>query len=83
MLESLRRRACALEISLEFSPEAVEKLAECGTGKSGARNLRRDITVNVENMLSKKIISGEVRRGDCVKLLIEDGAFCFKTGQLR
>lgn len=83
MLDSLRRRACALEISLEFSPEAVEKLVECGIGKSGARKLRRDITVNVENMLSKKIISGEVRRGDCVKLLIENGDFCFKTGQLR
>lgn len=83
MLDGLKKRALALEISVEFAPEAVEKLAKCGCGKSGARNLRHDITVNVENMLSKKILSGEIKKGDSVRLLIENDSFSFKTVQLQ
>ncbi len=83
LLDNLRRRASALEISLEFAPEAVEKLADGGCGKSGARNLRHDVTVNVENMLSRKILDGSVKKGDNIMLMLENGNFNFKILEVR
>ena len=83
MLENLQKRACALEISVEFSGEAVKMLSEKGAGESGARNLRRDITASVENMLSRQIIDGTVKKGDSVLLMLENDVLCFKTVQLQ
>lgn len=78
LLEDLRNRARALEISLEFSGEAVEKLADADCRKGGARDLRHDITVSVENMLSRQILDGSIKRGDSVILVYENGGYVFK-----
>lgn len=74
MLSSLKSRAEKLGISLEFDPSAVEKLS-CPNDKSGARGLRHDITVNVENLLSRKLLSGEIHRGDKIRLIFNGESF--------
>jgi ATP-dependent Clp protease ATP-binding subunit ClpC len=83
MLNNLKNRAAALEISLEFAPEAVKKLADGGTVKSGARKLLHDITVKVENMLSSQILSGSVKKGDNLLLVLENEDLCLKTVQMQ
>ena len=74
MLSSLKSRAEKLGISIEFDPSAVEKLS-CPNDKSGARGLRHDITVNVENLLSQKLLSGEIHRGDKIRLIFNGECF--------
>lgn len=74
MLSALKKRADKLGISLEFDPSAVEKLSS-PSGKSGARGLRHDITVNVENLLSQKLLSGEIHRGDKIRLVFNGESF--------
>lgn len=74
MLSSLKSRAEKLGIVLEFDPSAVEKLS-CPNDKSGARGLRHDITVNVESLLSQKLLSGEIRRGDRIQLIFNGESF--------
>lgn len=83
MLYDLKKRACALEISIEFAPEVLIKLSECKTTADGARAIRRSITSDVENMLSRKIIEGEIKRGDNIILTVENDAYCFKAAQLQ
>lgn len=82
MLEGLRKRAETMEISLEFSAEAVDRLVEFGKEKSGARKLRHNITENVENLLSRQLLEGKVKRGDSIELVF-DKAFSFKEVQLQ
>lgn len=80
MLSSLCERAMELEISLEFSDNAVAEITKEGFDKFGARKLRHVIVSNVENLLSKKILSGELHRGDKVLLTYDDGEFSVKSG---
>ncbi|MGN0600172.1 MAG: ATP-dependent Clp protease ATP-binding subunit [Oscillospiraceae bacterium] len=74
MLSGLKKRAEKLGISIEFDPSAVEKLSRPNE-KSGARGLRHDITVNVEDLLSRKLISGEIHRGDKIRLIFNGESF--------
>ncbi len=58
-------------ISLAFSPEVVEKLAEEGFDPVyGARPLRRAIQRSVEDSLSSYLLSGSFREGDRVKAIL-------------
>ncbi|MBQ8781333.1 MAG: ATP-dependent Clp protease ATP-binding subunit [Oscillospiraceae bacterium] len=83
MLSGLRKRAFALEISVEFSDDAIKKLSRSADGKGGARDLRRDITSSVENMLSRKIIDGSVKKGDSLMLVFENDKLSFRSVQLQ
>ncbi len=79
LLDELRVRAAQMEISLEFSDEAIERLTHEGSEKgsgAGARTLRHVITEKVENLLSTKLISGEISKGDSV-VLNYDGEYSF------
>jgi len=82
MLENLRERANSLEIAVEFSDEAIQKLSEEGFDKNGARKLRHIITTSVENLLSKQILEGTVKKGDNVILTLVDNNYKFKAKQL-
>ncbi|MGN1106905.1 MAG: AAA family ATPase, partial [Huintestinicola sp.] len=72
LLGELRERAAAMEISMEFAPEAIKLLACKEDRSQGARVLRHEITERVENLLSSKIIKGEIKPGDSV-ILTADG----------
>ena len=67
LLRELQKRTEEIGIELEFSDEAVKKLAEKGYDKlNGARALRRLITSEIEDMLAQKLLENEITKGDCV-----------------
>ncbi|MCM1022511.1 MAG: ATP-dependent Clp protease ATP-binding subunit [Prevotella sp.] len=83
MLTGLCRRAEAMEISLEFSGEAIDALVSDGLDRTGARKLRRKITSEVESVLSKNILDGTVKRGDKATVMAEDGKIYVKVSQMQ
>ena len=76
MLENLNRRLAANEMSAEFTDGALAEIAKAGYDPVyGARPLRRAIQSKIEDMLSEKIIEGEVKPGDKIKVDARDGSF--------
>lgn len=79
MLSSLAKRAEACGIQLRFADSAVKQLccealqSEQGAERLGARPLRRLITSRVEDMLSGKIINGELKNGSHAEVVAEHG----------
>jgi ATP-dependent Clp protease ATP-binding subunit ClpB len=68
-LESLTKRLADRKISLEFTDSALEWLVRTGYDPSyGARPLKRAIQKEIENPLARKLISGEIRDGQTVKV---------------
>jgi ATP-dependent Clp protease ATP-binding subunit ClpC len=65
MLSSLSKRLKKLEIDAVFDKSVEEKMAEAGFDDVyGARPLRRAIQSKVEDALSEKLLSGEIKAGD-------------------
>ncbi len=65
MLESLGKRLKKLDIEASFDKTVEEKMAEAGFDDIyGARPLRRAIQSKVEDVLSEKLLSGEIKAGD-------------------
>lgn len=83
LLDELRTRALAMDISVEFAPEAVTKLISCGENgkRPEARALRHIITEQIENLLSMKLIGGEICKGDNVILTADENGFRFASDQ--
>ncbi|MDD3647408.1 MAG: AAA family ATPase [Candidatus Dojkabacteria bacterium] len=66
-------------ISLEVTPKARIKLGELGYDPQfGARPLRRIIQKEIENPLADKMLTGEFRTGDTVKVKLVKGVFAFE-----
>ncbi len=83
LLAGLQRRAEAMEISVEFSNEAIESIAAKSMDRTGARKLRRNITSAVESMLSKNILDGTVKKGDKAVVTCENGEISIKVSQFQ
>jgi len=67
MLHKVSEKALVAELTLEFTDEAVEALAEKGYDPVyGARPLRRLIQREIEDKLANKILDGSVSAGDHV-----------------
>ncbi len=80
MLKSLDSRLKANEITAEFTDAAVAKIAENGFDPAyGARPLRRAIQSEIEDMLSEKIIDGEVKPGDAIIVDADEKGFNVRT----
>ena len=63
MLDELKSALAEKNISFKYSPAAAEYIAKNSfSRKFGARNMRRFIRSNVEDMLAEKIISDYSRR---------------------
>ena len=74
LLNEVKSNAKCIGITLDIKESAVLHLAEKSFNKLyGARPLRRIITALLENPLSKKIASGEIKRGDTVLIELLDG----------
>jgi ATP-dependent Clp protease ATP-binding subunit ClpA len=59
-----------MEIRLSWDEAVTEQLAKNGFDPVyGARPLKRAVTKSVENALSKKIVAGEVKTKDAVRLI--------------
>ena len=78
MLTSLDKRVNDLEMQLQVTDSAIEKLAEAGFDPVyGARPLRRAIQSKVEDPLAEKLLEGIFRAGDTVTVDYTDGEFRF------
>ena len=81
-LDRVRARLADRRITLEISDEAKTHLARAGYEPAyGARPLKRAIQREVETPLGRKILAGEVRDGDHVRVDLdrERGALSFNT----
>ncbi|MFE0778426.1 ATP-dependent chaperone ClpB [Streptomyces sp. NPDC058861] len=68
-IDRLARRLAERRLTLDVTPEALEWLAEEGNDPAyGARPLRRLIQTAIGDRLARKILAGEVRDGDTVRV---------------
>jgi len=75
-LESVSKRAESLGVTLRFTDKAVASLSKQGYDSAyGARPLKRVITSRIEDMLSGKLLNGEIKSGDAVTVTEEEGEF--------
>ncbi len=78
MLRSLDRRVQDLEITLSVADEAIAQLAKVGFDPVyGARPLRRAIQSKIEDPLAEKLLEGQFKAGECVRVTVQDGQFVF------
>ncbi|MEU8118422.1 ATP-dependent Clp protease ATP-binding subunit [Spirillospora sp. NPDC049024] len=78
LLDETRRRLRAQDVSVTFSPEAVDWLAERGyQPEFGARPLRRTIQREVDDRLSDLLLSGDLRHGGHVDVSAANGGLQF------
>jgi len=72
------------DIQLEFSDEAVDKIAELGYNPQfGARPVKRVLQKNVLNELSKEILSGKVKADSKILLDEFEGRFVFTNNDIQ
>jgi ATP-dependent Clp protease ATP-binding subunit ClpC len=80
LLAELQERFRALELSLEFSGEAVAFLAERGYDERfGARPLRRTIQRLLEDPAAELLLAGKARAGDRVAVRLRDGEIALEV----
>jgi ATP-dependent Clp protease ATP-binding subunit ClpC len=81
MVKDLEGRLAERKIGLELTEKAKSWLAKEGYDPVfGARPLRRVIERYIENPLSSKVLRGELKEGDTVKVdLDKEGSLTFKT----
>ena len=69
MLQALAKRIRDMEIDVEFEPSVARTIAKHGFDPVyGARPIRRAIQSEIEDRLSEKILEGEVKPGDSIKV---------------
>ena len=77
----MQKRLSERNITIELTDEAKAWLLKEGYDPAfGARPLRRAIQRNVENPLSNRILSGEVKDGAHIKVTVGDTGLNFSTG---
>ena len=75
LLSELSSRMSAQDITLSFDPRAIERIAQGGFSEEfGARPLTRYIQDNVEDVIAKKILAGEILRGDKVLVSVDSSS---------
>lgn len=75
-LHKLKERLAGKGIDLQINDELIDFVASRGTDpKFGARPINRAVSDEVEQVIAKKIISGEVAKGSQVTLTNEDLRF--------
>ena len=81
LLEHTRRRLHAQGITVDFTPEAIDWLAERGFQPDfGARPLRRTIQREVDNRLSALLLDGRLQPGQHVTVMAEGEQLSFRVG---
>ena len=81
LLQELNERLKDKELRAELTDRAVEFIAnEAYEPAFGARPLKRYLQKNVETLLAKNILGGNVSMGDVLLIDEEEGSLCLKTG---
>ncbi|MEO5933557.1 MAG: AAA family ATPase, partial [Duganella sp.] len=77
-LKHLEQRLAKMEMTLDVSAQALQKIAEAGYDPVyGARPLKRAIQQQIENPLSKLILSGKYGASDRIAVRVTDGNLTF------
>jgi ATP-dependent Clp protease ATP-binding subunit ClpB len=77
-LKNLEQRLEKMEMALDISEEALQKIAEAGFDPVyGARPLKRAIQQQIENPLSKEILSGRFGPKDTIRVGVRGGQLVF------
>jgi ATP-dependent Clp protease ATP-binding subunit ClpB len=78
-LRQLEQRLAKMEMTLDVSDEALQKIAEAGYDPVyGARPLKRAIQQQIENPLSKLILSGRYGPKDTIPVGVANGTLTFE-----
>jgi ATP-dependent Clp protease ATP-binding subunit ClpC len=78
LLDDTRRRLHAQDVTVSFTPAAVDWIAEHGfEPEFGARPMRRTIQREVDNPLSRMLLDGQVKAGCKVTIDVADGRLAF------
>jgi ATP-dependent Clp protease ATP-binding subunit ClpB len=81
-LRGLEGRLAKMDMALTVSSEALQKIAEAGYDPVyGARPLKRAIQQQIENPLSKLILSGKFGPKDTINIGVERGSLVFGEPQ--
>jgi ATP-dependent Clp protease ATP-binding subunit ClpC len=82
LLEETRRRLHAQNVTLQFTPAAVDWIAEHGyQPEFGARPMRRTIQREVDNPLSKMLLDGQTLPGQELTVDVRDGQLTFEASR--
>jgi ATP-dependent Clp protease ATP-binding subunit ClpB len=77
-LHGLEQRLAKMEMTLDVSDEALQKIAEAGFDPVyGARPLKRAIQQQIENPLSKAILSGRFGPKDTIHVGVRGNTLVF------
>ena len=80
MLETLSKRLAAMDITITFTDAAITAIADKGFDDSyGARPLRRAIQSEIEDVLSEKLLDGEIKANSAVTCDYQDGKLVFNA----
>ena len=78
MLNTVKLRLAELNISITFTDDAVDKIADEGFDEVyGARPLRRAIRANIEDKLSELMLENKIKAGENYTCKTENGKFVF------
>jgi ATP-dependent Clp protease ATP-binding subunit ClpC len=79
LLEETRRRLHAQDVTVEFTPAAVDWIADHGfQPEFGARPMRRTIQREVDNHLSRMLLDGQVSAGQEIVIDVSDDQLTFR-----
>lgn len=82
-LSVLEQRLAKMEIKLEVTDAALQKIAEAGFDPVyGARPLKRAIQQEIENPLSKQILEGRFGPKDVIRVTTQNGEIAFEKGDI-
>jgi ATP-dependent Clp protease ATP-binding subunit ClpB len=77
-LRHLEERLAKMEMTLEITDEALQKIAEAGFDPVyGARPLKRAIQQQIENPLSKLLLAGKFGPKDTIRIGVRNGNLVF------
>jgi len=77
-LKILEQRLAKMEMSLDISDAALQKIAEAGFDPAyGARPLKRAIQQQIENPISRMILEGKLGPKDTVQIGVKGGELSF------
>jgi ATP-dependent Clp protease ATP-binding subunit ClpB len=79
-LEIVKKRLLEQEVTIDFTPEAVQAIAAEGFDPAfGARPLKRTVQRRVLNELSKQLLGGGIQRDAVILVDAVDGTLFFKN----
>ena len=83
LLGEVKGLCAELEIYIDFDEAVAKCVTKNGFNQEyGARPLKRTIVSLIENPLSDKILSGEIKKGDRVSVFCENDTVRFKVHSL-